>query len=84
LASITELRQHGMHPATPGCSRMFGPDLAAALAAALAVLQLPAQLASRRGQQANPNPRFPAVCLDAPSASRVIVGKPGSEVRAHA
>jgi hypothetical protein len=73
-----------MHPATPGCSRLSGIDLAAALAAALAVLQLPAQLASRRGQQANLNPCFPAVGLDVPSAPRVIVGKPGSEVCAHA
>jgi hypothetical protein len=63
---------------------MSALDLAAALAAALAVLQLPAQLASRRGQQANPNPRFPTVGLGTPSASRMIVGKPGSEVCAHA
>lgn len=84
MASIDGLRKHGMHPATAGCSRMSGVDLAAALAAVLAALQLPAQLASRRGQQANTNPRFPAVGLDVPSASMVIVGKPGSEVCAHA
>ena len=59
-------------------------ELAAALAAALAVLQLPAQLASRRGQQANPTPRFPAIDLDAPSVSTAVAGKPGSEVCAHA
>jgi hypothetical protein len=84
LASIEGLRRFETRPATAGRSRVSGFDLAAALAAALAVLQLPAQLASRRGQQANPNPRFPAVWLDVPSASRVIVGKPGSEVCAHA
>jgi hypothetical protein len=61
-----------------------GFDLAAALAAALAVLQLPAQLASRRGQQANPNPCFPAVGPDVPLTPRVIAGKPGSAVCAHA
>ena len=84
MASIEGLRQYNARPATAGRSRMSGFDLAAALAAALAALQLPAQLASRRGQQANPNPRFPAAGLDVPSASRVIVGKPGSEVCAHA
>jgi hypothetical protein len=84
LASIDGLRKHGMHPATAGCSRMSGVDLAAALAAALAALQSPAQLASRRGQQAVPNPRFPAVDRDAPTASTALAGKPESEVRAHA
>ena len=63
---------------------MSGVDLAAALAAVLAALQPPAQLASRRGQQAVPNPRFPAVDLDALSASTAVAGKPESEVRAHA
>jgi hypothetical protein len=48
LASIDELRQHGTHPATAGCSRMSELDLATALAAVLAASQLPAQLASRR------------------------------------
>ena len=61
---------------------MSGVDLAAALAAVLAALQLPAQLASRRGQQAVTNPRFPAVDLDAPFASTAVAGKP--EERAHA
>ena len=84
MASIDGLRKHGMHPATAGCSRMSGDDLAAALAAALAALQSPAQLASRRGQQAVPSPRFPAVAFDAPTASTAVAGKPGSEVRAHA